>query len=132
MTGHWELRAMCLHAETPLDCPGFDERVFEPRKVKAVRANMEIWMTEHYRKTGHHRFEVTDTKIEEVSVATVVDPNQLLLSDDPSYSTFTLGSDHRHFCLVCSDGNSPGPGCINCRQTGMDQTPCLNCPSETS
>lgn len=36
--------------------------------------------------------------------------------------------DHRHFCLVCSDGTERGPGCINCRETGMDQTPCIDCP----
>ena len=32
---------------------------------------------------------------------------------------------HAHVCLMCSpDGRLPGHGCINCRQTGMDQTPC--------
>jgi len=30
-----------------------------------------------------------------------------------------------HVCLSCSpDAQTPGPGCLNCRQTGMDQTPC--------
>lgn len=30
-----------------------------------------------------------------------------------------------HVCLSCSpDAQSPGPGCANCRNTGMDQTPC--------
>lgn len=32
---------------------------------------------------------------------------------------------HAHACVTCSpDGRQPGPGCINCRQTGWDQTPC--------
>lgn len=32
---------------------------------------------------------------------------------------------HSHACATCSpDGRQPGPGCINCRKTGMDQTPC--------
>jgi histidine triad (HIT) family protein len=32
---------------------------------------------------------------------------------------------HAHACVTCSpDGVLTGPGCINCRQTGMDQTPC--------
>lgn len=33
---------------------------------------------------------------------------------------------YTHVCIGCSpDYQTPGPGCINCRQTGMDQTPCL-------
>lgn len=33
---------------------------------------------------------------------------------------------YTHVCLSCSpDAQTPGPGCINCRRTGMDQTPCL-------
>lgn len=33
---------------------------------------------------------------------------------------------NRHVCLSCSPtGDEPGHGCINCRQTGWDQTPCL-------
>lgn len=32
---------------------------------------------------------------------------------------------HSHVCVSCSpDGAEPGPGCVNCRQTGMDQAPC--------
>lgn len=32
---------------------------------------------------------------------------------------------HAHACVTCSpDGRQPGPGCVNCRKTGMDQTPC--------
>lgn len=32
---------------------------------------------------------------------------------------------HAHVCASCSpDGEQPGPGCLNCRHTGMDQTPC--------
>lgn len=32
---------------------------------------------------------------------------------------------HAHACISCSpDGVLPGHGCLNCRQTGMDQTPC--------
>lgn len=39
-------------------------------------------------------------------------------------------TDHAvHACLVCApDRSTPGPGCINCRQTGYDQTPCVECP----
>lgn len=33
---------------------------------------------------------------------------------------------YTHVCLSCSpDAQRPGPGCVNCRHTGMDQTPCL-------
>ncbi|WP_334553221.1 hypothetical protein [Micromonospora sp. CPCC 205714] len=33
---------------------------------------------------------------------------------------------YTHVCLGCSpDYQTPGPGCVNCRNTGMDQTPCL-------
>lgn len=36
---------------------------------------------------------------------------------------------HNHVCSTCSpDGIKPGNGCINCRQSGYDQTPCPNCP----
>lgn len=36
---------------------------------------------------------------------------------------------HNHVCSTCSpDHINPGSGCINCRQTGYDQTPCVNCP----
>lgn len=32
---------------------------------------------------------------------------------------------YTHVCLSCSpDAQTPGPGCVNCRNTGMDQTPC--------
>lgn len=34
---------------------------------------------------------------------------------------------HDHYCRVCSNGSNPGTGCINCRNTGMDQTPCHEC-----
>lgn len=30
-----------------------------------------------------------------------------------------------HYCRSCSDGTEPGPGCINCRNTGWCQNPCL-------
>ncbi|MFI5895701.1 hypothetical protein ACIA5D_36960 [Actinoplanes sp. NPDC051513] len=36
----------------------------------------------------------------------------------------TADSRHAHVCVSCSDGIQPGAGCINCRNTGMDQTPC--------
>lgn len=38
---------------------------------------------------------------------------------------------NRHVCLSCSPtGDQPGPGCINCRHTGWDQTPCQLSTSE--
>lgn len=37
------------------------------------------------------------------------------------------GANHPHYCVSCSDGETQGPGCINCRQTGMDQTPWPHC-----
>ena len=37
------------------------------------------------------------------------------------------GALHPHYCVTCSDGHAMGPGCINCRQTGYDQTPWPNC-----
>lgn len=44
---------------------------------------------------------------------------------------------HAHVCISCSpDGSRPGAGCGNCRQTGFDQTPCLepghvpHCPAD--
>lgn len=42
------------------------------------------------------------------------------------------GVNHPHYCLSCSNGEAKGPGCMNCRQTGFDQTPwpsCAGCPS---
>lgn len=37
---------------------------------------------------------------------------------------------YTHVCLTCSpDAQTPGPGCHNCRNTSMDQTPCKP-PSE--
>jgi hypothetical protein len=37
------------------------------------------------------------------------------------------GGSHPHYCVSCSDGVDEGPGCMNCRWTGMDQTPWPNC-----
>lgn len=37
------------------------------------------------------------------------------------------GGMHPHYCVSCSDGHAKGDGCINCRQTGYDQTPWPNC-----
>lgn len=37
------------------------------------------------------------------------------------------GGQHPHYCVSCSDGETAGPGCGNCRQTGMDQTPWPSC-----
>jgi hypothetical protein len=37
------------------------------------------------------------------------------------------GGSHPHYCVSCSDGETQGPGCLNCRQTGMDQTPWPRC-----
>lgn len=37
------------------------------------------------------------------------------------------GGSHPHFCVSCSDGETAGPGCGNCRSTGMDQTPWPSC-----
>jgi hypothetical protein len=39
---------------------------------------------------------------------------------------------HNHVCATCSpDGIHGGAGCINCRNTGYDQTPCVDCPGGT-
>jgi hypothetical protein len=37
------------------------------------------------------------------------------------------GGSHPHYCVSCSDGEEQGPGCINCRSTGMDQSPWPDC-----
>lgn len=37
------------------------------------------------------------------------------------------GGSHPHYCVSCSDGVDEGPGCMNCRWTGMDQTPWPDC-----
>jgi hypothetical protein len=37
------------------------------------------------------------------------------------------GVSHPHYCLSCSDGETKGAGCMNCRQTGFDQTPWPTC-----
>lgn len=37
------------------------------------------------------------------------------------------GAKHPHYCVSCSNGETPGPGCINCRSTGYDQTPRPDC-----
>ena len=42
------------------------------------------------------------------------------------------GGQHPHYCVGCSDGEAAGPGCGDCRSTGMDQTPwptCKECAS---
>lgn len=45
-----------------------------------------------------------------------VDPRRAARAADP----------HAHACVSCSpNGVLLGPGCINCRGTGMDQTPCM-------
>lgn len=44
--------------------------------------------------------------------------------DNPKLAA-RLSDPHAHACISCSpDGVTPGPGCHNCRRTGMDQTPC--------
>lgn len=51
----------------------------------------------------------------QVELARLDDPQVLARQSDT----------HAHACVSCSpDGVLPGPGCGNCRQTGMDQTPC--------
>lgn len=37
------------------------------------------------------------------------------------------GALHPHYCVSCSDGHAKGDGCINCRQTGYDQSPWPDC-----
>lgn len=37
------------------------------------------------------------------------------------------GVNHPHYCVSCSNGETRGPGCMNCRQTGFDQTPWPTC-----
>ncbi len=38
------------------------------------------------------------------------------------------GGSHPHYCVSCSEtGEASGPGCINCRMTGFDQTPWPDC-----
>lgn len=45
----------------------------------------------------------------------------------PAWATGRGGS-HPHYCVSCSeDGRASGPGCINCRQTGFDQSPWPDC-----
>ncbi len=45
---------------------------------------------------------------------------------NPRAERFPCG--RSHVCVSCSpELDVRGPGCINCRQTGYDQTPCLAC-----
>lgn len=53
-------------------------------------------------------------------------PAKLKAKRDAEYRARAAG--HNHYCWSCSDGSAPGPGCGSCRQTGMDQTPCVGCP----
>lgn len=49
--------------------------------------------------------------------------------DDPDAVRFPCG--RSHVCVSCSPRpDVPGPGCINCRQTGYDQTPCVKCSEQ--
>jgi hypothetical protein len=61
------------------------------RERKAHERNRDVWAANHYDITGHHRFRYSNVNEFDVSMAVVPDPNQLRLSDDPNYSTFTLG-----------------------------------------
>lgn len=45
----------------------------------------------------------------------------------PSKWPARRGALHPHFCVVCSDGEAKGPGCVNCRSTGFDQSPWPDC-----
>ena len=46
--------------------------------------------------------------------------------DDPDAVRFPCGQSHA--CWTCSPHpDVPGPGCLNCRDTGYDQTPCMGC-----
>lgn len=48
---------------------------------------------------------------------------------DPQAARFPCG--RSHVCLSCSPRpDVPGNGCVNCRQTRFDQTPCLDCAQE--
>lgn len=38
-----------------------------------------------------------------------------------------LGEYHRHLCVSCDGAKD---GCINCRKTGYNQTPCLICDKD--
>lgn len=50
---------------------------------------------------------------------------ELAAEADPALR-FPCGSTHA--CRRCSPNRIlPGRGCINCRQTGLDQSPCLAC-----
>lgn len=46
--------------------------------------------------------------------------------DSPS----TASIHPRHHCMSCGTLDAPGPGCVNCRQTGYDQTPCKACAQD--
>lgn len=50
---------------------------------------------------------------------------------DPDAVQFPCG--RSHVCGSCSPRpDVPGPGCINCRNTGYDQTPCVPCAEPTT
>lgn len=50
-----------------------------------------------------------------------------ITKNSPSRWPAGRGGSHPHFCVSCSDGQTAGLGCGNCRSTGMDQTPWPAC-----
>lgn len=67
--------------------------------------------------------ELRDRRIDERDAGTWPYP------PDPQAARFPCG--RSHVCVSCSPRpDVPGPGCLNCRQTGFDQTPCVPCAEE--
>lgn len=87
MNATYEVLARC----TNCDEEGHIPPVSTKPRAKTAMAQAHLWATAHYDRTGHHRFVFETVERFEESVARIRDPNQLALSDDPNYSTFTLG-----------------------------------------
>ena len=84
----WEVVARCANCDDPYQSGQIPTRP----KLNSQKLNARLWAESHYGSTGHHRFVLEVVEHSTFDVAKIRDPNQLRLSDDPNYSTMTLGS----------------------------------------
>lgn len=118
-------------------------------RVAELKADLDETRSEHGKLANHLAdqnarirelvVELTDAKSElAIWKRRALDPEwkrlrQRALDADPRRAA-RIADPHAHACVSCSpDGVTPGPGCINCRQTGHEpQCPhsCCDGPDE--
>lgn len=88
MTDTVEYVAACTQCAA---CYRVSELASNRSKSRAKARNREVWMQHHTDTVGHPRFEITDIRARHVICrrSSETDP-QLVLADDPNFSTFTL------------------------------------------